>query len=128
MILFKLLSEVESKTQYSRPMLKAQKNLTPRTALPMTDPLKAKDRNPRGQEPRTPAQMFSKKKVFKIFFQDFSKKKGFQNFFQTIYTILTIQKWCCEPRTVQFLRFVGFDAKTKDLIFQAKAKDFKMCP
>ena len=34
----------------------------PRTALPRTDPLEAKDRNARGQGPRTQAQVFSKKK------------------------------------------------------------------
>ena len=45
----------------------------PRTALSRTDPLEAKDRNARGQgqESRTQAQVFS-------------KKKGLQNFFQAI--------------------------------------------
>ena len=35
-----------------------------------------------------------------------------------------------EPRTGQFSRTWGFEAKakTKDLTFEAKAKDFKMCP
>ena len=33
-----------------------------------------------------------------------------------------------EPRTGYFREFVGFEAKTKDLAFEAKAKDFKMCP
>ena len=32
------------------------------------------------------------------------------------------------PRTVQFSRTWGFGAKTKDLTFEVKAKDFKMCP
>ena len=43
----------------------------PRTALPRTEPLEAKDRNARGQGqgPRTQAQVFSKKKVFKNFFR-----------------------------------------------------------
>ena len=42
----------------------------PRTALPRTDPLKAKGRNARGQDQvtRTQAQVFSKKKAFKNFF------------------------------------------------------------
>ena len=46
----------------------------PRTALPRTEPLEAKDRNARGQGqgPRTQAQVFSKKKVFKNFFQAIS--------------------------------------------------------
>ena len=34
----------------------------PRTAFPRTDPLEAKDRNARGQGPRTQPQAFSKKK------------------------------------------------------------------
>ena len=34
----------------------------PRTAFPRTDPLEAKDRNARGQGPRTQAQVFSEKK------------------------------------------------------------------
>ena len=40
----------------------------PRTAFPRTDTLEAKDRNARGQGPRTQAQVLSKKKVFtKVF-------------------------------------------------------------
>ena len=33
-----------------------------------------------------------------------------------------------EPRTRQFSRIWGFETKAKDLSFEAKAKDFKMCP
>ena len=33
-----------------------------------------------------------------------------------------------EPRTGQFSRTRGLEAKAKDLTFEAKAKDFKMCP
>ena len=56
---------------------------------------KAKNRPPRGQGPRTQTQVFSKRKVFKIFFQAISKKvfkiffrakKVFKNFFQAIST------------------------------------------
>ena len=39
-----------------------QKNPRPRTVFPKTDPLKAKDRNARGQGPRTQALVFSKEK------------------------------------------------------------------
>ena len=76
-----LYAEVESRTQGSRPRPRIQKNPRPRprTALPKTDPLEAKDSNARGQGPRTQAQVFSKKKVFK-------------KIFQAIYKILTIQK------------------------------------
>ena len=44
----------------------------PRTAFPRTDTLKAKDRNARGQGPRTQAQVLSKKK----------KKRSSQKFFR----------------------------------------------
>ena len=65
-------AEVESRTQGSRPRPRTQKNPRPRprTAFPRTDPLEAKDRNARGQEPRTQPQVFSKK-----------KKKGLQKSF-----------------------------------------------
>ena len=33
-----------------------------------------------------------------------------------------------EPGTGQFSRTWGFEAKAKDLTFEAKAKDYKMCP
>ena len=68
----------------------------PRTALPRTDPLEAKNRNIRsqGQVPRTQAQVFSKKK-------DLQKI-----FFQAIYTIFNKSKDCAvlESRTEQFLK------------------------
>ena len=82
---------MESRTQGSRPKGQGQGPRTKkseakaRTALPRTDPLEAKDRNVRGQGPRTQSQVFSKKteKVFKIFFRRSEKKenrKGFRNF------------------------------------------------
>ena len=55
--------------------LKKNPRPRPRTALPRTHLLEAKDRNARGQGPRTQAQVFSKKKIFKKFFQAISKKK-----------------------------------------------------
>ena len=83
----------------------------PRTAIPGTDTLAAKDRKARGQGqgPRTQAQVLSKKKtVFTKIFQAISKKKKkrssqkffkrspeknvFQKNFQAINKILTIQK------------------------------------
>ena len=39
-----------------------KKNLRPRTAFLRTDPFEAKDRNARGQGPRTQPQVFSQKK------------------------------------------------------------------
>ena len=55
----------------------------PRTAFPRTEPLEAKDRNARGQRPRTQAQAFSEekgKKVFKNFFQAISDSLAYQEF------------------------------------------------
>ena len=56
----------------------------PRTAFPRTEPLEAKDSNPRGQgqEPRTPPQVFSKKKKTssKIFFRRSPSHWRTQNF------------------------------------------------
>ena len=64
-------TEVESRTQGSRPRPTTQKNpkprprtAFPRTAFPRTDPLEAKDKNARGQGPRTQPQVFSKKNRF----------------------------------------------------------------
>ena len=83
----------------------------PRTAFPRTDTLEAKDRNARGQGPRTQAQVLSKKKkkekgLHKIFLGDLQKKKRssqkffkrspqknvFQKIFQALHDVLTIQK------------------------------------
>ena len=68
-----LQSEVESRTQGSRPRPKTQKNFE----------TKAKDRPSRdqGQGPRTQTQVFSKKKVFKNFFRQSQKKEVFKKFF-----------------------------------------------
>ena len=53
----------------------------PRTAFPRTEPLEAKDRNARGQGPRTQAQVLSKKKkVFKNFFQAISNSLAYPEF------------------------------------------------
>ena len=50
-----MIPEVESRTQCLRS--KTQKNARPRTALPRTDPLEAKDRNAGSQRPRTQTQV-----------------------------------------------------------------------
>ena len=80
----------------------------PRTAVPRTDTLEAKDRNARGQGPRTQAQVLSKKKkgphknfsgdlkkkkgLHKNFSSDLHKKNVFQKIFQALHKILSIQK------------------------------------
>ena len=58
--------EMESRIQGSRPRPRTQKNPGPRpsTDFPRTDPLEAKDRNARGQEPRTQRASVFQKKVF----------------------------------------------------------------
>ena len=124
----------------------------PRTAFPRTDTLEAKDRNARGQGqgPRTQSAsaLQKKKKVFTKVFQAISKKKKkkkkrssqkffkrsplknvFQKIFQALHKILTFQKIVLSSSRRQ-ANFRGLEAsrKAKDLTFEAKAKDFKMCP
>ena len=83
---------MESRTQCSRS--RTPKNPRPRTAFPRTDPLEAKDRNARGQgqEPRTQAQVLSKKRSSQKFFRRSTKNNVFQKFFQVLHKILAIQK------------------------------------
>ena len=106
---------MKSRTQGSRPRPRprTQKNPRPRprTVFPRTDTLGAKDRNARGQEPRTQTQVLSKQKkkvLHKKFSADLRKKKKkrssqkffrrspqknvFQKIFQALHKILTIQK------------------------------------
>ena len=73
--------------------------------------------------------MFSKKKkVFKNFFQAISSKKRLLKFFSGVLQNFNNSKKSAvlEPRTGQFSRTWGLEAKAKDLTFEAK--DFKMCP
>ena len=127
-----LEAEVESRTQDSRPRPRTQKNF------------KAKDRPSRGQGSRTQTQVFSKKiikgpqnffsgglkkkRCWKIFFRrsllEETKKKFFADFPQDFWRFPTkFQRFknsaVLVPRTGQFSRTWGFEAK---------AKDFKMCP
>ena len=119
----------------------------PRTAFPRTDAFEAKDRNARGQGqgPRTQSasalqkkkffQAISKKKKKKVFtkiFQAISSKKRFPDNFSSAPQNFNIPKNSAvlEPRTGQFSRTWGLEAKAKDFTFEAKAKakDFKLCP
>ena len=127
-----LVAEVESRTQGSRPRPRprTQKNPRPRprTAFPRTDALEAKDRNARGQGPRTQSasalqkkkkkglhKNFSgdlqkkkkkKKKVFTKTFQAISTKKRFPNNFSSAPQNFNNSKNSAvlEPRTGQFSR------------------------
>ena len=112
----------------SRLRPRTQKNPRPRTAFPRTDTLEAKDRNARGQGPRTQAQVLSKKKrSSKIFSSDLHKKRFPKNFSSAPQNFNNSKNSAVlEPRTGQFSRTWGLEAKAKDLTFEAK--DFKMCP
>ena len=111
-----LYTEVQSRTQGSRPRPRTQKNPRPRprTAFPRTDTLEAKDRNARGQGPWTHAQVLSKKKkkgLQKFFSGDLQKKKGLhknlssdlhkktfsKKFFKRSTNFEQFKKYCC-PR------------------------------
>ena len=58
-----------------------KKNPRPRTAFPRTEPLEAKDRNARGQGPRTQPQVFSKKKGLQKSFPGNLQLKGVARIF-----------------------------------------------
>ena len=88
------LAELESRTQGSRPRPRTQKNFE----------AKAKDRPSQGHGPRTQTQVFSKKNVFKIFFQAISKKKVFKNFFSRDLYLRRPKKGLCRF-SARFLRF-----------------------
>ena len=134
-----VLPEVESRTQGSRPRPRTQKKSEAKDSL-------SEDRHSRGQGPRTQAQVLSKRKkkgLHKNFLGDLQKKKVFTKIFQAISTKKRFPKHfssppqsfnnskntaVLEPRTGQFSRTSGLEAKAKDLTCEAKAKDFKMCP
>ena len=105
-----------------------KKNPRPRTAFPRTDTLEAKDRNVRGQghKPKCSPKKKKKRSSQKLFKRS-PQKNVFQKIFQTLHKILTIQKIVLSSSRGQ-ANFRGLEAKAKDLIFEAKAKDFKICP
>ena len=70
----------------------------------------------------TSASALQKKDLHKNFLGDLQKKTSSKNFNNSKNSAVL------EPRTGQFLRTLGLEAKAKDLTFEAKAKDFKMCP
>ena len=72
----------------------------------------------------------SPKKVFTKIFQAISSKKRFPKNFSSASQNFNSSKnsVVLEPRTGQFSKTCGLEAKAKDLTFEAKAKDFKMCP
>ena len=92
-----------------KPQDQGQKNPRPRTALSRPDPLDAKDRNARGQEPRIQAQVSSKKKLLKFFFRRSPKRKVLKKFCQAICKILTIQEIVLSSSRGQS-NFLGLEA------------------
>ena len=70
------------------------------------------------------------KKVFRKNFQTVSRKKRFpKNFSGAPQTFNNPKnRAVLEPKTGQFSRIWGFEAKVKDLTFKAKVKSFEMCP
>ena len=79
-------SEVESRTQGSRPRPRTQKKSEAKAKDSLSE-----DRHSRGQGPRTQAQVLSKKSSQK-FFKRSPQKNVFQIIFQALLRILTIQK------------------------------------
>ena len=88
------------------------------------------DRLSRGQvheyswpRPRTQAQMLSRKKdLQKKIFGDLQKKPFSKNFVRRSTNFSQLKKLCC-PRAEDRAIF-----EAKDLTFEAKIKDIKMCP
>ena len=136
---------MESRTQGSRPRPRTQKKIRGQgQGQPFRGQTLSRPRT--GMGPRTQAQVFSKNKgLLKNFSGDLQKKKkkGLQKIFQAISTKNRFLKnfssapqifnnskntAVLEPRTGQFSRTWGLEAKAKDLTFEAKAKDFKKCP
>ena len=130
--------EVESRTRGSRPRPSTQKKSEAKAKDSFSEYIHSRGQGQECLRPRTKntnAKVLHKK-IFKNFFQ------GFQHFFfQAIFKKNDVEKnlsaylqnfnhsknsAVLEPRTKQFSRTWGFEAK--DLTFEAKAKNFKMCP
>ena len=151
-------TEVESRTQGSRPRPRTQKKIRGQgqgqgqpfrgqtLSRPRTGMLEAKDQGHKAQVlsekkkkrssqkffRRSPKQNKTKKKVFTKIFQAISTKKRFPKNFSSAPQNFNFPKNSAvlEPRTDQFSRTRGLEAKAKakGLTFEAKAKDFKICP
>ena len=113
---------MESRTQGSRPRPRTQKKSKAKDSL-------SEDRRSRGQgqecsRPRPRTKDTKRNCSPKI------KKKVFTKFFQALHKILTFQKLVLSSSRGQ-ANFRGLEAsrpRPKDLTFEAKAKDFKLCP
>ena len=92
--------------------------------------LEAKAKDQGHKRKKFSGDLKKKKKVFTKIFQAISTKKRFPKNFSTAPQNFNNSKNSAvlEPRTGQFSRTRGLEAKAKDLTFEAKAKDFKICP
>ena len=138
---------MESNTQRSRPRPRTQKKTGPRTDFSRTDPLKAKDKNARGQRTRTKFYKCSRPQKQKSYragnaqfvrnFKQFQKKRKQKKKIIEPVTEVKVKfslviflfheskiSAVVRQRTGRFPGLVGFEVK--DLRFEAK--DFKMCP
>ena len=131
-----LWSEVESRTQGSRPRPRTQKNPRPRPRIalprttfsrPRTRMLAAKAKDQGHQRKCSP----KKKRSSKIFSGVLQYKTSSKIFFQAIYKISILQKKCCsrakERAIFEDLRLRG-QGQGLNLRGQGQSQDFKMCP
>ena len=100
--------EVESRTQGSKPRPRTQKKSEAKAKEKKCSRPSTKDTN---------ACVFLRKKVLKNFFWSISKKNGLEKHFSADLQNFNYSKnsTVLEPRTRQFLRTWGFEAKAKDL-------------
>ena len=105
---------------------------------------KAKDQGHKREcSPKKKKKKRSSQKFFRRSPKKKKKKKGLHKYFQAISAKIRFPKnfssasqnfnnskntAVLEPRTGQFSRTWGLEAKANDLTFEAKAKDFKICP
>ena len=106
---------------------------------PRTGMLEAKDQGHKAQvlskkkKKRSSQKFFrrspkkKKKRSSQKFFKRSPLKNVFEKILQALHKILTFQKILLSSSRGQ-ANFRGLEAKAKDLTFEAKAKDFKMCP
>ena len=113
-----LLSEVESRTQGSRPRTeKKNPRPRPRTALPRTDPLEAKDRNARGQGQGHKRKCFPKKKGLQKNFSGDRQKNSLQKNFSDVLHEKT-------PSEIFFRRSTKFEQFKKSAVLESRTGQF----
>ena len=130
---------MESRTQGSRPRPKTQKKIRGQgqgqgqpfrgqtLSRPRTGMLEAKAKDQGHKAKCSPKKKKKKKRSSQKFFKRSPLKNVFQKIFQALHKLLTFQKIVLSSSRGQ-ANFRGLEAKAKDLTFEAKAKDFKMCP